>query len=748
MSEQASHFIKGSLLHTIFHNEENMYTVARIRVLETTEDFAEKTVVITGFMPELYEQETYVFFGQFVHHPKYGKQYNVDHFERELPESRSGVVQYLSSKLFTGIGKRTAEAIVDTLGERAISKILNDKRVLDHVPKLSKEKADNLYETLKEHEGLERVMIALSDYGFGPQLSMKIYQTYKEEAIEVIQKNPYQLVYDIEGIGFKRADELGKTLDITGSHPDRIRAGALFCLTEKSLQEGHVFLYFEPYVASIKALLDGETIVEEEAISREIVHLDEEGKLILDNERVYLPSLYFAEKGLAANVKHLLKRTEKLTSYREADIDEAIRNLETKLSIQYADLQKKAIKTAIVSPLMILTGGPGTGKTTVIQGIVEIFADLNDIDLHQRHGSKDEPFPVVLAAPTGRAAKRMSEATNLPAQTIHRLLGWKGESFEHDEDEPIKGKLLIIDEVSMVDIWLANQLFKSLPEDIQVVLVGDEDQLPSVQPGQVLKDLLESAVIPTVQLKSIYRQKDGSSIVQFAHHIKKGELPADFGEATSDRRFFPCRPDNIGQVVEQICQHALNKGFTVNDIQVLAPMYKGKAGVEQLNARLQKMFNPESEQRRQIRSRDYTYRVGDKVLQLVNDMENQVFNGDIGFVTAIKFAKETVDKEDQLIVTFEGKEVVYPWNKLHQLTLAYCCSIHKSQGSEFPIVILPVVRGFYRMLKRNIIYTAVTRSKRYLLMCGEEEALRMAVENRREDVRHSLLKEKLKEQMG
>ncbi|WP_240613550.1 SF1B family DNA helicase RecD2 [Pueribacillus theae] len=740
-------YIKGSLIHYLFHNEENLYTVARIRVRETTEDLSEKDIVVTGYMPQMYEQETYFFYGHFVQHPKYGKQYQVTMHKRELPETKSGVIQYLSGDLFEGIGKRTAEAIVDALGERAISKILNGRSVLEQVPNLNKEKAQKLYDTLKENEGLERIMIALSDFGFGPQLSMKIYQAYKDETLDIIRENPYQLVYDVEGIGFKRADELGKTFGIKGSHPERIRAGALYMLNELSLQEGHVFLDYETFVQKVKNLLDGDVKIEERAISLEMIHLDEEEKLVLDKERVYLPTLYYAEKGLVTSIKRLMDSRDAISEFAESDFMAALGKQEQKHSIQYADLQCEAIRTALSSPLMILTGGPGTGKTTIIQGIVEVYSELHDLSLRPEDYKKDEPFPFILAAPTGRAAKRMSEATGLPACTIHRLLGWKGETFEHDDENPIQGSLLIIDEVSMVDLWLANQLFKSLPEGIQVVLVGDEDQLPSVQPGQVLKDLLESGLIPTVKLSNIYRQAEGSSIIELAHHIKKGELPENLEKATEDRRFFSCRTDGVGEVVEQICQLSLRKGFSVHDIQVLAPMYKGKAGVDQLNIRLQHLFNPKSKQKRELHYRDTIFRTGDKVLQLVNDSENQVFNGDTGIISAIFFAKENTEKEDQLIVSFDGKEVVYTRNTLHSLTLAYCCSIHKAQGSEFPIVILPVVKSYYRMLRRNLIYTAITRSKRFLLLCGEIEAFNIAVENRNQDSRNSLLQQKLKEAM-
>lgn len=358
---------------------------------------------------------------------------------------------------------------------------------------------------------------------------------------------------------------------------------------------------------------------------------------------------------------------------------------------------------------------------------------------------KDEPFPFLLAAPTGRAAKRMSESTGLPAVTIHRLLGFNGtESFDRDESSPLEGKILIVDETSMLDIWLANQLFKALPEHIQVILVGDEDQLPSVGPGQVLKDLLISERIPTVRLTDIYRQAEGSSIIELAHDIKKGYLPPDVTMKKADRSFIRCHTNQIVQVVEKVALNAKIKGYTARDIQVLAPMYRGPAGIDRLNVLLQEIFNPNPDgSRKEIQYGDVKYRIGDKVLQLVNQPESNVFNGDIGEIVSIFYAKENTEKQDLLLINFEGNEVEYTKQDLNQITHAYCCSVHKSQGSEFPIVILPITRSYYRMLRRNLIYTAITRSKQSLILCGEEDALRMGIERADEQSRQTTLCQKL-----
>ncbi|XJZ26324.1 ATP-dependent RecD-like DNA helicase [Bacillota bacterium Lsc_1132] len=743
-------YVKGKHLVTIFRNHQNLYSVLRIRVEETNDHYEDKEAVITGYFPKIHEQETYIFYGEFKDHPKFGLQFQASHFRKDIPQTKQGIVNYLSSEMFKGIGKKTAENIVETLGENAISKILNKPSLLDSVPKLPPEKAKMLYDTLMQHQGLEQVMVALNQYGFGPQLSMRIYQFYKEETVGIIQKNPYKLVEDIEGIGFGRADELGYQLGISGSHPDRIRAACLYTLENESMQNGHVFMQAADLLKKVKQLLEENKRdqIEFSDISAEIIKLDEEGKLIIEEKRLYLPSLYFAEKGLVTSIKRILEQNDYENQFPESEFLLALGDLEDRLGVQYGATQKEAIQTALMSPMMILTGGPGTGKTTVIKGIVELYSELHGCSLDPKdYHKKDESFPILLCAPTGRAAKRMNESTGLPAVTIHRLLGFNGtEGFEHDEASSLDGKMLIVDETSMVDIWLANQLFKALPENIQVILVGDEDQLPSVGPGQVLRDLLSSERIPTVNLTDIYRQAEGSSIIELAHQIKKGFLPDNISVQKGDRSFIKCSSGQIAQVVEKVVLNAKNKGYSAKDIQVLAPMYRGSAGIDRLNFLLQEIFNPNPNgTRKEISFGDVKYRIGDKVLQLVNQPESNVFNGDIGEIVSIFYAKENTEKQDMVIISFEGNEVTYTRQDLNQITHAYCCSVHKSQGSEFPIVIMPVSRGYYRMLRRKLIYTAITRSKQFLILCGEEDALRIGVERADEENRQTTLSEKLQE---
>jgi len=743
-------FVKGRPIVTIFHNEQNLYTVLRIRVDETNDQYDDKEAVITGYFPKIHEQETYVFFGEFKEHPKFGLQFHTNHFRKDMPQTKQGVIAYLSGEMFKGIGKKTAENIVETLGENAISKILNQPSLLDSIPKLPPEKAKMLYDTLMEHQGLEQVMVALNQFGFGPQISMRIYQAYKEETLTTIQKNPYQLVEDIEGIGFGRADELGFQLGISGSHPDRIKAALLYTLENESMQTGHVFLHAEDLLEQVKTLLEENKRdqIDFTEISNELIKLEQDGKIIGEEKRIYLPSLFFAEKGLVTSINRILKQTEYSDQFPESEFLLALGGLEERLGVQYAPSQREAIQTALMSPMLILTGGPGTGKTTVIKGIVELYGELHGCSLEPKdYFKKDEPFPILLAAPTGRAAKRMTESTGLPAVTIHRLLGFNGtEGFDRDEASPLEGKILIVDETSMLDIWLANQLFKSLPEHIQVIMVGDEDQLPSVGPGQVLKDLLQSETVPTVRLTDIYRQAEGSSIIELAHDIKKGYLPPNVTAKQADRSFIKCSTAQVAQVVEKVALNAKNKGYTAKDIQVLAPMYRGPAGIDRLNVLLQEIFNPNPDgKRKEIAFGDVKYRIGDKVLQLVNQPESNVFNGDIGEIISIIYAKENTEKQDMIYISFEGNEVEYTKQDLNQITHAYCCSVHKSQGSEFPIVIMPITRSYYRMLQRNLIYTAITRSKQSLIICGEEEALRMGVGRADELQRQTTLCQKLQE---
>lgn len=720
-------FILGRPIASIFHNPANMYSVIRVKIQETNIQYDEKEIMVVGYFPNLAEEDLYRFTGVLKSHPKYGQQFQMETFEKEVPATEQGVVHYLSSDLFPGVGRKTAEIIVEKLGADAIKKIMEDPNALDIVPRLKEDKKIAIRETLEQNLGLERIIIQLNQWGFGPQLGMKIYQTYREDTISLLTENPFRLIEDVEGIGFSRADELGFKLGITGNHPDRIKAAVLHVLTNASLSEGHVYLDAEHVLPQVKALLEQSQREEipYEAISKAVIEMREESKISGEETRLYLPSLYFSEIGIASKILELISQKKKQQRFSKDEIRKAIGEVEERFDVTYAETQASAIECALNSSVMILTGGPGTGKTTVIRGLVEVYAELNGLSLNPKeYAKKEEPFPIVLAAPTGRAAKRLAESTDLPAMTIHRLLGFNGLEKEEETEREIEGRLIIIDEMSMVDTWLAHQLLKSINEDAQVVFVGDQDQLPPVGPGQVLKDLLSSKQIPTVELTDVYRQAEGSTIIELAHQIKKGEIPnqTKISEKTVDRSFIKASADQVASVVTQIVKSAISKGQSIRDIQVLAPMYKGPAGIDQLNKKIQELVNPnEDGSRKELAFGDVVYRIGDKVLQLVNQPESNVFNGDMGEVIAIIKAKENIEKQDLLVVSFDGNEITYLRSDLNQITLAYCCSIHKSQGSEFQTVIMPIVRGYSKMLRRNLLYTGITRAKNFLILCGEPE---------------------------
>ncbi|MGM9950967.1 MAG: ATP-dependent RecD-like DNA helicase [Lysinibacillus sp.] len=720
-------FILGRPIVSIFHNPSNMYSIVRVQIQETNMEYKEKEIIVVGYLPALTEDEIYRFTGVMKSHPKYGLQFQVETFQKEVPATETGIVHYLSSDLFPGIGRKTAEAIVAKLGVQALQKILEDPEALDAVPRLSSEKKSQIRAAVEQNLGLQRVMIQLNEWGFGPQLGMKIYQVYREETIPLLTENPYRLIEDVEGVGFGRADELGSKLGITGNHPDRIKAAVLHVLTHAALSEGHVYLDAEHVLPQVKEMLEQSQRVEipYEAISKACIEMREESKICGEETRLYLPSLYFSELGIASKILDLIKENKKHTHFSKDEIRKAIGEVEERYDVTYAPTQAQAIETALHSAVMILTGGPGTGKTTVIKGLVEVYAELHGLSLDPKYyAQKEEPFPIVLAAPTGRAAKRLAESTELPAMTIHRLLGFTGQEDKDEETgREITGRLVIIDEMSMVDTWLAHQLMKSLPEDVQVVFVGDQDQLPPVGPGQVLKDLLASKQLPTVELTDVYRQAEGSTIIEIAHQIKKGIVPDTLTAKTSDRSFIKAGADQVAGVVTQIVKSAVGKGQTIRDVQVLAPMYRGPAGIDALNKQIQELVNPNDGTRKELVFGDTIFRIGDKVLQLVNQPESNVFNGDMGEVIAIIKAKETIEKQDLLVVNFDGIEVTYQRGDLNQLTLAYCCSIHKSQGSEFQTVIMPVVRGYSKMLRRNLLYTGITRAKNFLILCGEPDVL-------------------------
>lgn len=729
MMNGEENFIKGEVAAVFFENDSNYYKVLLIELEDTDMDYDEPEIVVTGTFGQLRDSVSYTFYGQLVNHPKYGRQMKVDRYEQAKLDSKEAMISFLSGPQFKGIGPVTAGNIVEALGKDAISQILEDADCLDGIDGVTALRKRNLVETLTEEQGMDQVILTLNRYGLNNTMAYKIYEQYEEKTLEVIQTNPYQLVEDIERFSFARADALAEEMDIEADADERLRAALLQSVSNHCFQSGDTYILQEPLISQSIQLLEAARpfIIEAGQVEEALIQLVDERMIAKDDEeRYYLPSLYKAEAGIVTHLQRLKESDEIDLDHDEEDIEGAIAAVEKEQGFAFGPSQKEAIKEAILSPVFILTGGPGTGKTTVVNGLVKVYSLLTDRSLDP-HAYKGDDFPVVLAAPTGRAAKRLGETTDLSSGTIHRLLGLGADdNFDLDPkyyDNQLAGRLLIIDEMSMVDTWLFNHLLSAVPDDMQVILIGDKDQLPSVGPGQVFSDLIESGQLPVKELTEIYRQESDSSIPFLAAHIKNNILPPDFGENKTDRSFIPCSTQQVVSVVSQVADRAVQKGFTIEDLQVLAPMYKGQAGIDQLNVALQEVFNPNTDgSRKEVENFETIYRIGDKVLQLTNEPELQIFNGDIGIITGISLAGENTDKTDKLTILFDTVEVEYSRNNFNKITLAYCMSIHKAQGSEFKVVILPFVKSYYRMLRKDLLYTAITRASDWLILCGEKEA--------------------------
>lgn len=727
-SQEPSFFI-GKVVTVFFASGDGFYKVMLVAVEQTNTDWHEDEIVITGNFGDINEDNSYKFVGKLVDHPKYGQQFQASNYSQAQPTTKAGLVNFLSGEHFKGVGKKTAERIVDLLGTNAIDRIVQDSSVLSPL-KLRPAIVQSIVDNLDTTNGMDKIIIGLNEFGFGSSLAGTIYEKYRDETLETIMQNPYQLVEDIDGISFKRADQVAQKLNITLDDPRRVQAALLQVLEDVTIQTGDTYTTMRPLVSQTIALLqeNQSVAIDPNAVSKQLLICAKEGKLVSQEDRIYPAALFEAEWQIAQHL-HRIQDAVKL----EVDQDKmvkTVKQIEGQLDIKYDTSQEQAICSALSSRIFLLTGGPGTGKTTIINGIVASFAKLHDYSLDV-NDYKDTPFPVLLAAPTGRAAKQMSETTGLPASTIHRMLGLNGREAARDMNvNDLNGALLIIDELSMVDTLLFKALLQAIPSTMQVVLVGDKDQLPSVGPGQVFHDLLDFDALPKQELNQIYRQGAESSIIPLAHDIKMGKVPADLTKNFSDRSFIACHAYQVASVVEQIITKAQDRGFDAANVQVLAPMYRGSAGINQLNNLAQNIFNQKSDDhKKEVEFRGQTFRIGDKVLHLVNSPEDNVFNGDIGSITGIEFAGKNGIKSDTITIAFEQNEVSYTRNEWQRITLAYCISIHKSQGSQFEMVILPLVSQFKRMLQRNLLYTAITRAQSKLVLVGEPSAFIESIEN-------------------
>ena len=717
-------YFSGTIERIIFENPSSFFRILLLDIDDTDADFDDFEIIVTGTMADIMEGEDYTFWGNLVQHPKYGEQLKITRYERAKPTSK-GLVKYFSSDHFKGIGVKTAQKIVDLYGDNTIDKVLAEPEKLKDIAGLSAKNSEAFIMKLRQNYGTERVLAKLSEYGISNKLAFQIHDFYKEETLEIVEHYPYQLVEDIQGIGFKIADQLAQSLGIESTAPERFRAGLLHTLLTQSMEKGDTYLEAKELLEHTIELLESSRQIELDpsSVADELAHLIEEDKVQNVDTKIFENSLFFAEEGICNNLLRILEK-ENQNKYEPEKIEAAITHIEEEFAISYDVIQKQAICDAIQHKIFILTGGPGTGKTTVINGIIAVYALLNGLDLRKSHD-----LPILLAAPTGRAARRMNELTGLPSATIHRHLGMTGDDDTSHLDDYLDTDFIIVDEFSMVDTWLANQLLSNISSNSKLLIVGDADQLPSVSPGQVLADLLKIPLLPQTKLEKIYRQSKDSTIVTLASQIQKGILPPDFIEKKADRSYFEARSEHIPQMIERIVEAAIRSGIPAQDVQVLAPMYRGQAGIDHINQIMQNLINPAETEQIIFEATDCQYRQGDKVIHLVNDAESNVFNGDLGHITDLLPAKYTDSKQDELTINFDGNEVIYPRSEWYKIRLAYAMSIHKSQGSEFPVVILPITSSSHRMLQRNLIYTAITRAKSKLILLGEKSAFDFAVKN-------------------
>ena len=717
-------YFSGTIERIIFENPSSFFRILLLNIDDTDADFDDFEIIVTGTMADIIEGEDYTFWGNLVQHPKYGEQLKLIRYERAKPTSK-GLVKYFSSDHFKGIGVKTAQKIVDLYGDNTIDKVLAEPEKLHDIVGLSAKNREAFIMKLRQNYGTERVLAKLSEYGISNKLALQIQNFYKEETLEIVEHYPYQLVEDIQGIGFKIADQLAQSLGIESTAPERFRAGLLHTLLTQSMEKGDTYLEAKELLEHTIELLESSRQIELDpnSVADELAHLIEEDKVQNVDTKIFENSLFFAEEGICNNLLRILEK-ENQNKYEPEKIEAALTHIEEEFAISYDAIQKQAICNAIQHKIFILTGGPGTGKTTVINGIIAVYALLHGLDLH-----KSQDLPILLAAPTGRAARRMNELTGLPSATIHRHLGMTGDDDTSHLDNYLDADFIIVDEFSMVDTWLANQLLSNISSNSKLLIVGDADQLPSVSPGQVLADLLKIPLLPQTKLEKIYRQGEDSTIVTLASQIQKGVLPPDFTEKKADRSYFEARSEHIPQMIERIVEAAIRSGIPAQDVQVLAPMYRGQAGIDHINKLMQDLINPAEKEQLVFEATDGQYRQGDRVIHLVNDAESNVFNGDLGYITDLLPAKYTDSKQDELTINFDGNEIIYQRSEWYKIRLAYAMSIHKSQGSEFPVVILPITSSSHRMLQRNLIYTAITRAKSKLILLGEKSAFAFAVQN-------------------
>ncbi len=700
-----------------YQNADNGYTVLKCAVKN-----AQDLVTVVGIMPDTHVGSVLALEGVWKVDAKYGRQFSVEKFEETLPATVYGIEKYLGSGLIKGVGPKFARRIVEKFGKDTLDVIEENPDALIEVEGIGRVRVERIRKSWEEQKEIKNIMLFLQGHEVSTSHATKIFKTYGSDSISVVQENPYRLADDIWGIGFKTADTIAEKMGIEKDRFIRLRSGILYTLNKLS-ENGHCYAVREQLIQAAVQLLE----VEEAELEITLDEMLRTEEVIREEEAIYLPPFFFSETGCAKRLLKLLAAERRV----QMDVDTVMETVMGRAGqgqhITYDEVQLEAIRAAVSSKIMVLTGGPGTGKTTTTMGIIAAY---------RAAGCR-----IVLAAPTGRAAKRMSEATGMEAKTIHRLLEYKPpEGYQRKEENPLEGDVLILDECSMIDIMLMYNLLKAMPEQMTLIMVGDTDQLPSVGAGNVLKDIISSGRIPVVRLSRIFRQARGSRIIMNAHRINKGEQIDMRGGRDSD--FFFAAKETNEEVVELLvkyCTENLPRYYHVDalqDIQVLTPMQRGVCGAANLNQVLQEAMNPGSIF---LRRGGTQYRLHDKVMQIRNDYDKEVFNGDIGVINHVDM------EERELTVNFDGREVVYDVSELEELTLAYATTIHKSQGSEYPIVVMPFTMSHYVMLQRNLLYTGVTRAKKILVLIGEKKAVWYAVKNETTADRNTKLAERLRE---
>ena len=730
-----ANYIKGNYRRTIFSTEKG-YVVGIFKIKETNdvelEDMVGKTITFTGYFDYLNENDLYIFYGNLVEHNKYGFQYQVLEYERLKPTGKDGIVEFLSSDLFPGIGEKMALKIVSKLGENALELIIQDEKSLLLVKGLNLKKRQMIYETLINYEDSHKTIVYLTELGFSMKDSLAIYNKYKNNTVMQIENDIYKLIDDIDGISFLKIDEIARKLNMDIDDEKRIKACIIYLITNMTYSNGDTYFFIDEIYEAVFGFL--KVKIDVEILKQYLVELEYEEKIVIDEQKYFLKDMHSAEENICETLKYLNKKIK--NKYDNFSLK--LQQLEMINNINYDEKQELAIKAALENNITIITGGPGTGKTTIVRAIVDMYQLLNGY-------SNEKMFEnVTLLAPTGRASKRLSDSTNFPAMTIHRFLKWNKDNntFGINEYNKDYSKLVIVDEVSMLDIKIFDSLLKGLTRNIQLVLVGDFNQLPSVGPGQVLKDLIMSNVFPTIYLELLYRQKENSYINKLAYEIKENKL-TDYLTTKDDYTFLSCNNKSINASLRKLCYQIKEKDFNIKDFQVMAPMYYGEVGIDKLNIELQAIFNPPSLEKKEIKIGNVIFRENDKILQLVNLPEENIFNGDIGYIRKIISEDESESKKNEIYIDFYGEIVKFLPKDFNQLKHGYAISIHKSQGSEFDIGIIILSMSHKRMLYKKLIYTGITRAKRKLILIGEEEAFKFSVFNNNEYIRKTSLLEKI-----